>query len=107
LAKLFVSFLTKHVNIGVYSGVSAADLTLVMRLDLALQLSYVFINGVVGGKNVFKALLETGDLFFLDELVSWMFLNFSSNKSKTSPVGSRIYLLSSNVESLMAMIGDT
>jgi len=37
----------------------------------------------------------------LHKLIQWMILNYSGNKTKTSPSGSRIFTLSQNVEQLL------
>jgi len=44
LAQVLAGYLRDHVSFGVYSGVAAADLTTVMRLDIGVQLSFTLLN---------------------------------------------------------------
>jgi hypothetical protein len=78
-----------------------------MRLELAQQLSFVLLNGQLNSKNAFSMLLGSCDLSFLSGLLGWAFMNFNTNVSKAFPVGSSICSLSTNVQCLLAIIGDS
>lgn len=109
LAQVLANYLRDHVSFGVYSGVAAADLTTVMHLDLGVQLSYTLLNIRTDKDSAWEEYLHSSgrdaakERLFSD-LINWLILNYSGSKTKTSPVGSRIYQLSANVEALLAKV---
>ena len=97
-----------HLNYGTFSGIIGGNLELIMKLDLGIQLTSVLLNAKVATKeNAFEAWLKSSSVAtqhkeaLLHKLIQWMILNYSGNKTKTSPSGSRIFSLSQNVEQLL------
>ena len=109
LAQVLAEYLQDHVSFGVYSGVAAAELATVMRLDIGVQLSFTLLNIRTDKENAFEEYLgsqgrDTAKEKLFGDLINWLILNYSGSKTKTSPVGSRIYQLSANVEALLAKV---
>ena len=97
-----------HLNYGTFSGIIGGNLELIMKLDLGIQLTSILLNAKVATKeNAFEAWLKSSSVAtqqkeaLLQKLIQWMIMNYSGNKSKTSPSGSRIFTLSQNVEQLL------
>ena len=83
-----MDYLRRHLSMGVFTGVPGADLATVMKLDIAVQLSSVLLNGqTVDSVNGFEAFVksEASDSSkerVFSELIKWTILNYCGVKSK-------------------------
>lgn len=109
-----MGYLNSQLSYGVFTGVSGANVEMIMRLDLGIQITSVLLNAEMGtapGSAIeayFKSLAGSDNISKhetrLADLIKWLILNYCGTKSKTSPAGLRIYTLCSNVETVLGKL---
>lgn len=94
LLTVAVDYLNSHLNYGVFTGVTGANLDVVMKLDLGVQITHIINFLVLGnGENALEAYLKSTEINFeskeviFSTLIKWTIINYTGSKTKSSPAG--------------------
>jgi hypothetical protein len=102
LVTVLIKYLNNHVNHGVFTGVVGANLEVVMKLDLSVQLSNILLLGTLstgdGKESAFEAFVKDTTHItdqqkeqVFSEMIKWIIINYVPSKSKSSPAGQKIF----------------
>ena len=107
LLQILSEYLNSYINKGYYAGVTGAYIDTIMKLDIAIKLSYILINAKDSSKQFavetyIKADLDQSEV--IGHILQWIFINSAGSKSKNSPACEKVSTLCTNIEQFLGKL---